>query len=428
MLSPRHPRTVLVWSKPVVWLLVGALMFSLCVRASADASDVSARLQKIRAEVSTAEKDITQLKSEFSDLSKQRKTLEASIKDLTREEQRLVEKGAQITREKEELTRKVREAEERVSAQQARIRERLRALYVGTKVSTHASLLLSSKGTDMERVAAYARAVRSYDERHFREVMSAVVQLVGARGALEQAFQEGQKLQDEVKRKRTESETQASKLKVVLDQIKVKQEAAQRSLASLRTEAASLEELLQRIMAEAPPAPEPPSVQAPEAVTPVEPRLGDAVPRPSVVRPDDVMHPEGLFGRTARISYPVKGQVVQRFGKTKVTNFSDMIFSKGFEFIAAEGASVHAVLGGRVAFAGSMPGYETVVIIDHGKRSYSLYGRLGKANVSKGDLVKRNDVVGITSQPDNKKRNFYFETRRNGSPVDPASVLAKASS
>jgi septal ring factor EnvC (AmiA/AmiB activator) len=40
--------------------------------------------------------------------------------------------------------------------------------------------------------------------------------------------------------------------------------------------------------------------------------------------------------------------------------------------------------------------------------------------------VNRRDVVGVTAQADSKGRNFYFETRKNGAPVDPVSVLGRA--
>jgi septal ring factor EnvC (AmiA/AmiB activator) len=70
-----------------------------------------------------------------------------------------------------------------------------------------------------------------------------------------------------------------------------------------------------------------------------------------------------------------------------------------------------------------MPAYETVVVLDHGARSYSLYGRLGSATVKKGDAIESNGVVGSTSELDKKGRNFYFEVRKNGAPVDPESVL-----
>jgi septal ring factor EnvC (AmiA/AmiB activator) len=137
--------------------------------------------------------------------------------------------------------------------------------------------------------------------------------------------------------------------------------------------------------------------------------------------------PGGLFASTVRVSAPVKGSVVQKFGKVKVTDFADMIFSKGLEFSTAVGAEVFAVLAGKVAFVGNLPGYETVVVVDHGSRSYSLYGRLGKSAVKAGEMLAQDQSVGVTGEPDMKGRNFYFEVRKNGSPVDPEKILRKVS-
>jgi septal ring factor EnvC (AmiA/AmiB activator) len=128
-----------------------------------------------------------------------------------------------------------------------------------------------------------------------------------------------------------------------------------------------------------------------------------------------------------RISAPVKGTVVQKFGKVKVTDFADMIFSKGLEFATAAGSEVFAVLEGKVAYVGNLPGYETVVVVDHGSRSYSLYGRLGKSLVKAGEMLAQDQAVGVTGEPDPKGRNFYFEVRKSGSPVDPERVLRQLS-
>jgi septal ring factor EnvC (AmiA/AmiB activator) len=119
--------------------------------------------------------------------------------------------------------------------------------------------------------------------------------------------------------------------------------------------------------------------------------------------------------------------VVQHFGKVKLASFKDVLFSKGIEFSATESEKVHAVMGGTVAFAGNLPGYDTVVIIDHGARSYSLYGRLGQSLVKKDQVVDQDEVVGTASVADKQGRNFYFEVRRAGKPVDPESVLPRVS-
>jgi septal ring factor EnvC (AmiA/AmiB activator) len=104
-----------------------------------------------------------------------------------------------------------------------------------------------------------------------------------------------------------------------------------------------------------------------------------------------------------------------------------MVRSKGIEFSTPEGSDVHVVQNGKVVFAGMMPGYDQVIVVEHGGRSYSLYGRLGTVAVKTGDIVEHDHVVATTSAPDAKGRNFYFEIRKNGSPVDPETVLVRVS-
>lgn len=428
-------RQLPTWRNLRVWMRVALTVTSSTLGVTellAETEDVSFRLQKIRLEVAQTEKTIGGLKSEFSKLKRDERTLNSEIQGLSASEVDLAQKSQSLTQEKEKLTREVELAEGRVAAQQGLIRERLRALYVHSSVTGRAQYIGFSARGDLERVAVYARTVRSFDEARFLEVKRSVDTLIASRAALEATLRESLRVQSELQGKRSDLETKRTALQGVMKQIKDKQQAAQQSLAKLRSEAANMEELLRAITSEEAPPEDvrrsesvdtPAASEAPRAVTPVS---VDASPK-DALRVEDVMHPEGLFGKAVRVSYPVKGQLLRTFGKAKVSDFSDIIFSKGMEFKTAESSQVKAVLGGRVAFSGSMPGYDTVVIIDHGSRSYSLYGRLGKAFVAKGDLIKRGGAIGVTSAPDTKGRNFYFETRKNGNPVDPSSVLSRAS-
>jgi septal ring factor EnvC (AmiA/AmiB activator) len=423
------------WSRCAVMMRVALMVAPLTLGVSdgrAQTEDVSGRLQKIRLEVSQTEKTIGGLKSEFTKLKRDERTLNSEIQTLSASEAELTQKSQDTTREKEKLTRDVELAEGRVAAHQSLIKERLRALYIHSSVAGRAQYIGFSARGGLERGAVYARAVRSFDEARFQDVKRAVDSLIASRAALEANLQESRRVQGELQAKRSDLESKRTALQGVMKQIKDKQQAAQQSLAKLRGEATKMEELLRAITSqedssETPPQPgvaDTPALS--ETPTVVAPLIVDSKSNGGL-RVEDVMHPEGLFGKSVRVSYPVKGQLLRTFGKAKVSDFSDIIFSKGMEFQTAESSQVKAVLGGRVAFSGSMPGYDTVVIIDHGSRSYSLYGRLGKAFVAKGDLVKRGGAVGVTSPPDAKGRNFYFETRKNGNPVDPSSVLSRAS-
>ena len=128
---------------------------------------------------------------------------------------------------------------------------------------------------------------------------------------------------------------------------------------------------------------------------------------------------KGLFREKGGLNLPVQGRVIQPYGRQKVSDFEDMIFSKGVEYSTAADSPVVAISMGRVMHVGRMPGYGTIVILDHGERYYSLYGRLGAVSVEKGTVVEKGFPLAKTSQPDQKGRNFYFEIRRNGSPVNP---------
>lgn len=401
----------------------------------AEDKDIPAKLVKIRGDVATSERALTQLKAEFRKLKGEEKAVTTEIEKLAFEERALVERTAQVAREKEILVAKVRVAEEQVEQQQQKVRARLRSLYMHSANSEQGLLVSAVRSSDMERSAAYARAVRMSDDLRFREVRRAVEALIDVRGKLDSSLEESQRLQSGVQVKRLELERRRGSLQEIIKQIQDKQQKAKSALAALMSEAAKLEALLSSMTGGEGPEGSSAVVDDGRVTAPASPSPAMPVITPhNAERPEgvvrqlrDVMHPDGLFGRAVRIAVPVRGEVLQRFGKTKVADFADMIFSKGYEYKTAEGTQVKAVLGGRVAFSGEMPGYDTVVIIDHGARSYSLYGRLGKSFVSKGDVIAQRDPLGITSAPDERGRNFYFETRKNGAPVDPSGVLARAS-
>jgi septal ring factor EnvC (AmiA/AmiB activator) len=400
---------------------------------------IGAKMQRIRTEVTSTEKEIDALRSEFSGLVKQRKELEASIVSLRGDDQRLQKKIAVLAKESEKQQLKVRASEERLIVERAKIQDRLKGLYTSAAPSMSPLLVWKAKGPELERFAVYVRSIRTRDEARFRAVKAVAEELINHRQKLDDAITEGKRLQDEVKTKRTEAEGKIASLKLLTEQISAKQKAAQRSLAKLRAESDRLESLMSSITGgptDAAPAAEEDSEKAPsEAPTSEKAEgAGAMVKEPNVaaedaeaVRASVSLAPQGLFSPGITIGSPVSGKVLQHFGKVKVTEFADMIFSKGLEFSSPVGSTVHAVLNGKVAYVGSMPAYETVVVIDHGARSYSLYGRLGSSYVKKGQMIGKDTVVGTTSTPDKKGRNFYFEVRKNGSPVDPESVLKKVS-
>ena len=73
------------------------------------------------------------------------------------------------------------------------------------------------------------------------------------------------------------------------------------------------------------------------------------------------------------LDWPAAGTVRRRFGER---GRRPPASSNGIEIAAAEGAPVHAVHDGTVAFAERFAGFGNLVILDHGAQTFSLYGNL----------------------------------------------------
>lgn len=112
---------------------------------------------------------------------------------------------------------------------------------------------------------------------------------------------------------------------------------------------------------------------------------------------------------------PIDGIVTKDFKSKKAYQFiKGTAASQGIEFRGKAGDNVNSIAKGKVSFAGSLPGYGKVVILDHGNREYSLYGNLGTVSVSKGDIV--DGKLGNLSD----SGGLYFEIRKEKNPVDPS--------
>jgi septal ring factor EnvC (AmiA/AmiB activator) len=125
------------------------------------------------------------------------------------------------------------------------------------------------------------------------------------------------------------------------------------------------------------------------------------------------------------LPWPAKGNVSQRFGKQASSRFGTSIVRNGMEFGTAEGQPVRSVHEGAVAFAGPFTGYGNLVIVDHGDRSYSLYGHLNSITVAKDQRVETQTPIGTSGRNPAGSPSLYFELRIDGAPVDPLQWLKR---
>ena len=85
------------------------------------------------------------------------------------------------------------------------------------------------------------------------------------------------------------------------------------------------------------------------------------------------------------LEWPVPGRLAGRFGQPGATAGT---LRNGIEVASAINTPVRAVHDGMVDYAEGFTGLGTLVIVDHGANTYSLYGYLAEA------LVKRETSCG----------------------------------
>lgn len=124
------------------------------------------------------------------------------------------------------------------------------------------------------------------------------------------------------------------------------------------------------------------------------------------------------------LPWPVSGKVISKFGKEYRADLNTWIFRDGIKIAASSGASVRSVAAGSVIYAGPFRSYGNVVIVDHNKGFFSIYGFLKEIQVSVGDKLAVQGVIG-TAGKDTQARSgtgqsaVYFEIRQGATAVDP---------
>ncbi len=121
--------------------------------------------------------------------------------------------------------------------------------------------------------------------------------------------------------------------------------------------------------------------------------------------------------------WPLAAGVSSRFGQRHGR------LHAGVDLRAKQETPVHCPLCGVVASVRTgTRGYGTVVTVDHGGGTISLYAHLLRAMVHDGDHVAPGDVIGLVGSTGNATApHLHFEIRRNGAPIDPLQLLPAAS-
>ena len=118
--------------------------------------------------------------------------------------------------------------------------------------------------------------------------------------------------------------------------------------------------------------------------------------------------------------WPMEGRIIAAFGKADDGQRND-----GINIAANLGEPIHAAAGGTVTYAGNeLKDYGNLVLIKHDNGYVTAYAHAESITVSRGDRVKRGQVIGYAGKTgDVSTPQLHFEIRQGVKPVDPRPLL-----
>lgn len=121
-----------------------------------------------------------------------------------------------------------------------------------------------------------------------------------------------------------------------------------------------------------------------------------------------------------KLRSPVKGKIIERFGRKRHPRFNTVTFQKGVDIATSIGSEIKSIFKGQVIYSGWFPGYGKMLIIDHGKSYYSVYAHSSRLLKKVGDIVVEGEMIGLAGETGSLKGPcLYFEIRHHGVPLDP---------
>jgi len=134
------------------------------------------------------------------------------------------------------------------------------------------------------------------------------------------------------------------------------------------------------------------------------------------------------------MSWPAHGRVISHFGREDVPGLKTWIVREGIRIATDPIAPVTAALAGKVIYAGPFRAYGNVVIVDHEKGFFTIYGLLSRIDAVKGQAVQAltplglagEDTQAVSSGKKSSGSAVYFEIRKGDRALDPLKWLPAA--
>lgn len=359
--------------------------------------------QKIKAKkqlISKTKKVETVVSAELQAINRNLQQKEADLGKMDRElqgvESSLGKTGREITRVTEEANRK-----------KVEIGRRLSALYKAGEIGALRMFFSADSFPQMTENIRYMRAILDNDKKLFAEYNQKIEELRQLKVVLEKDADRKERIKLSISEKKQEIEQEKQNKAAYLLKVRKDRKSHEASLKELQANASRLQSMLNRL-----------EKLSRRRQAPRQEKSGGRFKHlPELPPAPD----RGFASQKGRMSLPVRGQVIETYGKHKHPEFNSYTFSKGISIAAPAGTDIKSIYAGTVIFADYFKGFGNMVIVDHGGGYFSLYAHASRISKRVGASVQKGETVAQVGDVDSTKGAFlYFEIRHQGKPQDPA--------
>lgn len=364
------------------------LLFVFPLQAEESSRNENAQ-QQSREKLNDIQKAIAKQQSNIFDANKQRSSLEQQLKTddlaiskvakainkIEVELSTTQDKISVLAIEKKQLTI-AKKRQESLLAQQ------LRSAYTTGQHDYLKLLLNQDQSEKIQRTISYYQYLNQARTKEIDNFQTTIAQLLEVSTEHQTQIEYLQQLKDEQLKQDTQFRTSKAQRNKTLEKLGHKLLSSQQQLNKLKAEENNLNQALKKLSA---------IIQAEINLT-------------------------GLSKLKNKLSWPVKGRMLQRFGTRK----QGYLKWKGVLITAPISRQVQTIHNGTVLFSDWLKGYGLLTVIDHGNGYMSLYAHNQTLLKSVGDRVETGEPIALIGQSGGLDQSgLYFEIRHQGKALNP---------
>ncbi len=379
-----------------IFLLTLLVVFTTSVFAApvAESKKSTAELEALRDQIQKIKKEISKDRGTSDELRKQLEQSEVEVEQAIKASKELDEKIRQQKESLDTLNKQQEENAEALNQHKAFMREQIRVAYMNQNQSTLKLVLNQEDSAVLGRNMVYHRYFSAARSQKIAQINQQLNDIQALQKVVALETEQLRLVQHSRKENLQKLEQKKHERELIITQLDKQLSSKGAKLNRMQKDAETLNALINSL-------------------------------NKAAVRLERLAKLERAKRKTAsfanlkgKLRWPATGGIIHRYGTSR--NGSSLKWN-GVLINAPVGSDVKAISNGRIIFSDWFQNLGRLVIVDHGDGYMSLYGHNRELFRLVGDKVKTGEVIASVGNSGGRKNSgLYFEVRRKGAPVNPA--------